>query len=136
MKEAILHHIGYVTGDILATAAQFQHLGYSVGPVLYDRALQVELCYLHKPGSTLIELVCQHNPDSPECDLLGKCGVMPYHLCYEVPDMETAYREMCSLGYAPLFEPVQVTVLDNQRICYFVHQNLGYVELLENKSGV
>ncbi len=126
-----LHHIGYTTADITATSARFRSLGYEPGSVLKEDALQVELCYLQKAGEPTIELVRQHNPESLEANLLASEGVMPYHLCYEVADMETSLQSLEAEGYRRLFDPVPVSVLGGSRICYLHHSALGYLELLE-----
>jgi len=154
------HHIGYTVADIQATAQQFSHFGYQAGPVLYDEALQVELCYLtpevnrnHKfqtsrsaegrllptgrknfkfqtPDAT-IELIHQLNPQSLEVKLLSANGVIPYHLAYEADDFDRACATLDSLGYRRLFDPVPVAALGGIRICYFHHPAIGYIELLE-----
>jgi len=131
VKNGILHHIGYAVTDIQATASLFARNGYMADNVLHDEALQVELCYLHKPGTVSIELVLQLNSESLECRLIGQMGVTVYHLCYEVPDLDLAYQELVEQGYQPLFSPVSVEALNGSRICYFHHPHLGYIELLQ-----
>lgn len=54
-----LHHVGYTVADIHVSAKRFALLGYQAGEVLYDEGLSVELCYLTKEGSAVIELVHQ-----------------------------------------------------------------------------
>lgn len=131
IENAKLHHIGYAVTDIRLTASLFAHHGYQAGNILYEDALNVELCYLHKPDSIAIELVHQYQPDSLESKLIQESGVMPYHICYEVSNFETACLEMQNLGYTPLFSPTPVRVLSNKLICYFHHPDMGYIELLE-----
>lgn len=131
VKNGILHHIGYAVTDIQETASLFARNGYIADNVLHDEALQVDLCYLHKPGCVSVELVRQLNPESLENRLIGQVGVTVYHLCYEVPDMDSAYRELVEQGYEPLFSPVPVKALNGSRICYFHHPHLGYIELLQ-----
>ncbi|MBQ5540267.1 MAG: hypothetical protein IIU03_08545, partial [Bacteroidales bacterium] len=65
-----LHHIGYAVPDIKTTAKEFEKLGFLQKETLYDEALTVELCYLEKDG-TIIELVCQKNPESLEAQLIN-----------------------------------------------------------------
>lgn len=130
-ENTTLHHVGYTVADIAATARLFAINGYQQGEVLYEENLQVELCYLTKPGSPTIELVHQLNTESLEAELLAAEGVMPYHLCFEAADFEAECRRMQLLGYKPLFTPVPVGVLGGKRICYFEHPDVGYIELLE-----
>lgn len=106
-------------------------LGYQAGEVLHDEGLQVELCYLTKDGSPVIELVHQLQSDSLEAELLRSGGVMPYHLGYEAEVFDDACNELESQGYERLFAPVPVMALQGIRICYFHHPAIGYIELLE-----
>ena len=125
-----LHHIGYTVADISASAASFTRLGYHPGPVLFDEALQVEICYLTCEGHDTIELIHQLNDTSLEAQLLQAHGVMPYHLAYEASDFDQACRELDAMGYQRLFDPIPVTALGGIRICYFHHPDIGYLELL------
>ncbi|MGM9689174.1 MAG: VOC family protein [Alloprevotella sp.] len=125
-----LHHVGYVVADMEASTRVFQQLGYKAGPVLREEPLSVDLRYLKKAGETLVELVLQHNPESPEQQLLAKNGPMPYHVCYRVDCMEEAVADLEAKGFARLFDPLPVGVLQGQRICYLSHPAMGLVELL------
>ena len=127
-----LHHIGYVVADIEATAAQFSHFGYQQGPVLFDEALQVEICYLTLQGHETIELIHQLNEASLEARLLQSNGVIPYHLAYEADDFDRVCSDLDSLGYQRLFDPIPVKALEGIRICYFHHPAIGYIEILES----
>lgn len=131
MKDCTLHHIGYVVADIQDSARQFAQWGYQAGEILFDKDLQVELCYLTKAGDTPIELVHQLRPDSLEAGLLQAQGVMPYHLAFASVHFDETCRELEAKGYKPLFTPVPVQALGGTRICYFHHPALGYIELLD-----
>ena len=126
-----LHHIGYVVTDIKNTAKEFELLGFSVGEILYDPKLTVELCYLEKKGSTPVELVSQHNPESLEQQLFNKNGVMPYHLCFECNDIYTTVKDLESNSYNRLFDPVEVAALGGKKICYLHKKEIGYIEIVE-----
>ena len=132
MQGCRLHHIGYTVADIPVTVEQFSHFGYQAGPVLYDEALQVELCYLTLQGHETIELIHQLNEASLETQLLRANGVMPYHLAYEADDFDRACHDLDALGYRRLFDPVPVKALGDIRICYFHHPAIGYIEMLES----
>lgn len=130
-NKLFFHHIGYTVADISASVKAFAALGYQAGEVLYDEALQVELCYLEREGAPCIELVHQHDIWSLERKLLSAEGVMPYHVCYASSCFDAACEEMRRLKHEPLFEPVPVKALGNKRICYFRHPELGLTEILE-----
>lgn len=131
IKSCTLHHIGYVVADIKTTAEQFVALGYQADGILYDKGLQVELCYLTKVGSATIELVHQLQEDSLEAKLLRAHDVMPYHLGLESEDFDKDCSELIALGYEALFTPTSVEVLGGRRICYFYKSEIGYIELVE-----
>lgn len=133
LKGIRLHHVGYTVADIHVSAGQFALLGYQAGEILYDKGLQVELCYLSKEGALPIELVHQLQEDSLEAELLRKNGVMPYHLAYETCDFDKVCEELQAQGYERLFAPVPVEVLHGIRICYFHHPAVGYIEILEKR---
>lgn len=125
------HHTGYTVADIQATARQFEALGYRRGEILFDESLQVEICYLTNPGQMTVELIHQLNESSLEAGLLKANGVMPYHLAFEANDFDQACRNLDSLGYRRLFDPVPVEALGGIRIIYYHHPDVGYIELLE-----
>ena len=135
IEGCILHHIGYVVADIQTTAKQFFHFGYQQGPVLYDEALQVEICYLTLQGHETIELIHQLNDASLETQLLRANGVIPYHLAYEADDFDRVCSDLDSMGYQRLFDPIPVNALKGIRICYFHHPAIGYIEILESRSA-
>lgn len=130
------HHIGYTVADMQASIQQFAAFGYQAGSVMHDEALQVDICYLSHPNATRIELIHQYNPSSLETQLLNANGVMPYHMAYEAEDFDKACTELDARGYTRLFNPVPVSVLNNIRICYFHHPEIGYIELLEESRHI
>jgi len=132
LKGCKLHHFGYTVADMQATIRQFSHFGFQPGPLLYDSDLQVEICYLTHDGRTSIELIHQLNEASLESRLLQTNGVMPYHIAYETDEFEGACSSLDALGYHRLFDPVPVKALGGIRICYFHHDALGYIEILES----
>ena len=125
-----LHHIGYAVPDIKTTAKEFEKLGFLQKETLYDEALTVELCYLEKDG-TIIELVCQKNPESLEVQLINRGGIMPYHLCFSCGDIFASVSELEKNGYDKLFEPIEVKALNGKKICYLYKKEVGYMELVE-----
>ena len=131
MKNCTFHHIGYTVEDIPSAVGQFAAWGYEASEPVYDEALTVDLCYLNKPGCPTIELVHQRNEASLETKLLEKVGNMPYHIGYLTEDIEAVCRELDSLGYKRLFDPVPVKALGGTLICYYHHPALGYIEILE-----
>lgn len=126
------HHLGYATRSIRQTAAQFTRLGYSLSDVVSDPIQGVHIAFLNSPAGPCIELVEGINPnDSPVKNTLAKAGVSPYHICYEVKDLNAAIAEFKAERYILLFNPVPAAALNNRRICYLFHKDIGLIELLE-----
>ncbi len=124
-----LDHIGIVTHDIEATASFYIQMGYEKSELYLDDIQRVHICILSK-GDSRIELVQPAAEKSSVNKLLKKNGVCPYHLCYEVEDIDKAYDEMVEEGFIPLFRPVEAVAFGGRLICYMYKQEVGYVELV------
>ena len=129
MNKFTLDHVGVVTGDIETTARVYIKMGYEQSNVVTDIIQQVKICFLTN-GESKIELVEPLTEKSSVNKLLNKNGVSPYHLCYEVDDIEMVYDEMIEAGFIPLFRPVEAIAFNNRLICYLYHQAIGYIELV------
>ena len=125
-----IHHIGYVTNSIDDTAVNWLNLGYTMSHKIMDSIQNTYICLLNKENAPSIELVEPTNEHSSVNKLLKKNGVSPYHICYEVPDINKAYEEMIKNKYIPLFRPVEAIAFDNKLICYLYKKEVGYIELL------
>ncbi len=128
-----LEHIGYLTDDITATSEAFAILGYIAGDIFNDDIQQTKICFLNKDGEVKIELIEPYESNKTMQKMLVKRGVTPYHLCYEVDDVETEYHELLSKNWTPLFKPVNAIAFDYRKICYFFNQEIGFIELV-NKN--
>ena len=67
MKNKI-DHIGYLTGDIVATGKAFEKLGYQMGEIVNDDTQRTRICFLTKADEVRVELV------EPRC-LLNKVSL-------------------------------------------------------------
>lgn len=124
-----LDHIGYITDEIVKTAESFRMLGYEAGVIVNDDTQRTRICFLTKSGATKIELVEPYE-DNKTMQKMLKRGVTPYHTCYEVADMKTAYEEMLDNDFTPLFKPVAAPAFGNRLICYFWKNDIGFIELV------
>ena len=128
------HHIGYVTDSIINTSALYLQAGYRATPVIEDTIQRVKICFLTKDGLPRIELIEPIDEQSSVNKILKKSGVAPYHVCYEVDDVNESVDELVNdLGYIPLFRPVEAIALDNRLICYLYKKEIGFIELV-NKN--
>lgn len=124
------HHIGYVTDSIDKTSAMFHKLGYESGEKTLDPIQKVYICFLRKNNAPSIELVEPFDENSSVNKIIKKNGVSPYHICYEVPNVEKAYDELVKEGFTPLFRPVEAAAMDDKQICYMYKKEIGYVEIV------
>ena len=120
MKMNTIEHIGYLTGNIEASIEQFKLLGYTpVGGAIIDYTQKTRICFIQKQNETKIELVEPLAENEPMLKMLKKRGTGPYHICYEVEDIEIEFDELIAKNWTPLFKPVEAPAFDNRKICYF-----------------
>lgn len=125
------HHIGYVTDSIEHTAALYLSAGYQATSKIEDEIQGVYICFLTKDGFPRIELIEPVNESSSVNKILKKSGVAPYHVCYEVDDINEAFDKLVDeQGYIPLFRPVEAIALENKLICYLYKKEVGFIELV------
>ena len=125
------HHIGYVTDSIDNTCKMYINTGYESTMVIEDTIQHVNICFLTKEGFPTIELIEPADEKSSVNKLLKKNGVSPYHICYEVEDINAAFEELIAAhGYTPLFRPVEAIALENRLISYLYHKSIGLIELV------
>lgn len=125
------HHIGYAVFSIERTASLYIPAGWICSETIFDPLQKVRIAFLERSNTPLIELVEAVDEQSPVIQIIKKSGVSPYHVCYEVSDIEFAIREMRKKRFLPLFTPVPAVAFNNCRICYLYHNDVGLIELLE-----
>jgi methylmalonyl-CoA/ethylmalonyl-CoA epimerase len=125
------HHLGYATKSIADTQNYFKLLGYRSGNVYKDELQNVNIVFMEKEGSPLIELVESSNLSSPINNILKKNGVTPYHICFEVEDLNKVISELRDQGFILVLKPIQAIALSGRRICYLYNKNFGLLELVE-----
>ncbi len=133
MSKYRIEHIGYLTKDIVDTSKAFELLGYVAGEIVNDNTQQTKICFLRKEGETNIELVEPYEDNVTMQKMLSKRGSSPYHVCYEVDDIDVCYEEMLDNGFMPLFMPVEAPAFNNRKICYFSKRVIGLIELVSKK---
>jgi len=135
MKHVVsFHHIGYAVQDIEVTAKIYQEAGWILSEVFIEHIQNCKIAFLSRHKFPLIELVAPIDTTSPINQTINKSGVTPYHICYEVNNIEEAiieFSEACQ--FIPLFEPVASNAMGNCKICYLYNKDIGLVELVETK---
>lgn len=128
-----LDHIGYLTEDISATAKEFERLGYAGGDICEDDIQRTRICFLTRDDEVRIELVEPYEDNVTMRKMLTKRGVTPYHVCYEVDDVEKAYEKLVANNWTALFKPVPATAFGDRKICYFWNREIGFIELVNKQ---
>lgn len=128
-----LDHIGYAVKDIKATAQIYINGGWSLSEVCEEKVQKANIAFLTKDGFPTIELVAPLEGKSPVDTFLQKVGVTPYHICYEVNDIEEAVDDLYEEGFNPLFMPIESAAMGNRKICYLFNAKTGYIELVSSK---
>ena len=130
-----LHHIGYIVEKIEDAAPEFEVLGYRmVNAPVNDDIQRCRICFIEREGEPLIELVEPFESNKSLQKMLTQRGNAPYHVCYEVEDVEALFDELSEKeGWMPLFRPVEAAAFDNRLIMYFYNAQVGYVEFVNEK---
>ncbi|TAN00554.1 MAG: lactoylglutathione lyase [Chitinophagaceae bacterium] len=130
-----LHHYGFATSDILASANIYETLGYiRKSEVITDTIQQVRLLFLQKDEEPMIELVEPLQEKSPVTKILQKNGPTLYHSCFEVPDMNAAISKLKGNQFIVIVKPVPATAFNNRLISFLYHKHLGLIELVQKNN--
>lgn len=125
------HHIGIACRDIAKTQAFYLQMGYTASPIVEDPAQHVRISFLEKDGAPRLELLEPLDEQNPVSRTLATVGVTPYHICYEVQDIEAAIAELRGQRFLLVNGPVPACAMDNKRIAFLYQKNTGLIELVE-----
>lgn len=128
------HHIGIACRDIDKTKAFYLQQGYTATPTVDDPLQHVRISFLNKEGAPRLELLEPLDEQSPVARTLATAGVTPYHMCYEVRDLESAIAELRTQRFLLVNGPVPACALENRRIAFMFQKNTGLIELVESHS--
>lgn len=131
LNNCSFHHIGYAVRDITMTAAFYTKAGWKLSEIYTDTIQNTYIAFLHREGFPLLELVAPIDETSPICNTIKKVGNSTYHICYSVPDINSAVAELRAQRYMPLFKPVEAVGINNKKICYLMHPEVGLIEIVE-----
>ena len=126
-------HIGYAVKDIQQTAHLYVDAGWHMSKIYEEEVQNTKIAFLDKEGFPTIELVSPLNETKSPVDCyLSNNGVSPYHICYNVDDIDQAVEDLYEENFKPLFMPVESVAMANRKICYLHHMELGLIEIVEN----
>ena len=129
-----LHHYGFATANIQATADAYGNIGYErVTDIITDPIQNVKLLFLQRKGEPLVELVEPLSSASPVSNIIQKNGPMLYHSCYEVSDIEEAIKDLRKKGFVVVVKPVPAVAFNNRPISFLYNKHIGLIELLQSE---
>lgn len=134
LPELTFHHIGIAVYDIEKTAIIYENAGYKRSSTIFDEIQNVKICFLEKEGMPQIELLEPVNEDSPVVKILDKNGVSPYHICYEVTDIDESVRKLKKQRYIVVVKPVKAVAIENRKVCFLFNKEIGLIELVEQSK--
>lgn len=125
------HHIGIACRDIAKTQAFYLQMGYTPSPIVEDPLQHVRISFLEKDGAPRLELLEPLDAKNPVARTLDTVGVTPYHMCYEVQDIEAAIADLRRQRFLLVNGPVPACAMGNRRIAFLYQKNNGLIELVE-----
>ena len=131
-SQLVFHHIGIACRDIAKTKSFYEELGYTASPVVDDPLQHVRVSFLDKEGAPRLELLEPLDGQSPVARTLDTVGVAPYHLCYEVKDIEAAVAALRKQRFLLVNGPVPACAMADRRVAFLFQKNTGLIELVEN----
>lgn len=126
------HHVGIACFDIDKTSVYYVAMGYQKTETIIDPLQNVKVCVLRKSEMPTIELLEPVDEKSPICGILkNKGGVSPYHICYQIPDMDMSIMELRGMGFIPTSGPPKKSNVFSRKVCFLYHKSMGIIELIE-----
>jgi methylmalonyl-CoA/ethylmalonyl-CoA epimerase len=133
-----LHHIGYAVRNIDDSRKSFELLGfYPVGSEHRDYLRNVDILFMKNMADTVELIAIADRNTRSDIDFLTKSGrnqfVGPYHVCFEVRDLESAVRELREKRFVISSEVAPAPAICGRRVVFLYHKNTGLIELLEGE---
>lgn len=136
-----IDHIGYLCKDINKSLELFLQLGYCQETQVYEdnvpdgnnKARNVFICFLRNEASR-IELVSPINEDSDVFATLKRQGEGPYHICYQVKNLDESIQGLKTKGWMILKRPAKAMAFDYARVAFLFRSGVGTIELVEMKE--
>lgn len=126
------HHVGIACRDIAKSQVFYTSMGYQASAVIDDPLQHVRVCFLDKEGAPRLELLEPLDDQSPVARTLVTVGVTPYHLCYEVEDIEAAMAALRHQRFLPVKEPLPACAMEGKRVAFMFQKHTGLIELVES----
>lgn len=124
-----VHHIGYYVKDINKATIMLETLGWKFNEAYRDDTRGIILAF-GRMGDECIELV-QADRDGSEVDGMKKGQAKPYHVCYEVNDIQVTCDKLKKEHRCVQINKIDYSTIDNKRIVHMYSRDIGVFELIE-----
>lgn len=127
-----VHHIGYAVKNLEQSISTFEVLGYTTVEITEDTGRHIRIAFLQN-GSECVELVAPDGDGTPVDGVLKSVGPTPYHICYEVPDLQAALTELQQYRWIVTKQPEPAPAIGGAPVAFLYHRRVGMIELVEIK---
>jgi methylmalonyl-CoA/ethylmalonyl-CoA epimerase len=127
-----IHHLGYAVQDLEASVDEFKRLGYDQrGDTTRDWERKVAIQFMTN-GPYLIELIAPLSSDSPVNNILSKVGNSPYHICYEVDNIDAEISRLSGETYILIENTSEALAIGKRKVAFLYHADVGLIELINS----
>ncbi len=133
--EIKVHHLGIAVSKMEASIKAYENLGWQLeGSVTDDEIRNVKIAFMkHSATGEMIELISPMGENSPVTGILKTMRKVatPYHICYEVKDLERALEALKDERYMLTDEAKPAPAIGGRRVAFLMSKDGGLIELLE-----
>ena len=125
-----VHHIGYAVKDIEKAILDFEFLGYNFNKIVYDELRGIKIVFgYNKPYC--VELISPLTEKNPINKILKVSGAQPYHICYEVSNLEYEINNLRKNKWIVVQKSTIAIAIENRNVVFLYNKNIGLIELVE-----
>lgn len=130
-----IHHVAYAVKSIEKSKKGFEVLGYEeVQEKMEDVDRGIYISFMkHQESGMVIELIEPAAVENPVSNYLLKMrGIAaPYHICYEVENLEASIEEFMAKGFIVTVEPAKAPAIGGRNVVFLMNKAVGLIELVE-----
>lgn len=124
-----VHHIGYFVKDIRKSWDLFSSMGYQMQQIYMDMNRNIKLAF-GVMGDLKVELVESLGESSP-VEKMKQDGTRPYHICYEVDDIEESLTILRKKYKSIPLNEISKSTIEGKRVVHLYNKHMGIFELIE-----
>lgn len=117
------NYIGYALKDIFVTAQLYVKAGWELSEFFEGNVQNTKIASLKKDGLDASK--------SPVDNIISNNGVAPYHICYDVENIDQIVEDSNCEGFHSPFIPVSSVAMNSAKICYLYKVDIGLIEIVE-----